>query len=519
MTLNSKKAAWLAFTLLIFTARTAVADPPNVILILADDLGFSDLGCYGGEIQTPVLDGLAADGVRCTNFYNTARCWPTRGSLMTGFYAQQVRRDKIGKSKNGPRPKWAPLFSEYLRKVGYRNYHSGKWHIDGQPMENGFDRSYSLKQHTRDDKPLPPVTEPGFYVTDFIADHAIECLKEHAADHEQKPFFHFVTFTAPHFPLHALPEDIAKYDGKYDEGWEAMRQRRWDKVRELGIVDGTLSDVEREVGPPYHFAEHLNQLGPNEVNRPLPWDELTEDQQRLQIAKMEIHAAMVDRMDQAIGRILKQVRAMNAWENTLIFFLSDNGASAEIMVRDDGHDRSATPGSAKTYFCLGPGWSNACNTPFRRHKTWVHRGGASTPLIMHWPAQIKEGGGLHKSPGHVIDIAATILELAGATRPAELNGELVPAAPGKSLAPLFVGETREEHKQLWWLHEGHRAILKGNLRLVAAKNDPWELFDMSVDPTETNNLATTQPDKVRELEKAWNEQAASIKELAWPLAK
>ncbi|MEM7316956.1 MAG: sulfatase-like hydrolase/transferase, partial [Planctomycetota bacterium] len=435
------------------------------------------------------------------------------------------RRDKIGKSKNGARPKWAPLFTQYLREVGYRNYHSGKWHIDGKPMKNGFDHSYSLndhgrffspKRHTRDDKPLPPVTEPGFYVTDFIADHAIECLQEHKEEHAEKPFFHFVAFTAPHFPLHALPEDIAKYQGKYDDGWEIMRAKRWERVRELGIVGGELSKVEREVGPPYHFADHLEKLGPDEVNRPLPWKELTESQQKFQAAKMEIHAAMVDRMDQAIGRILAQLKSMGAWENTLVMFLSDNGASAEIMVRDDGHDRSATPGSARSHLCLGPGWSNACNTPFRRHKTWVHRGGCSTPLIMHWPEKIKEGGGLRRSVGHVIDISATILEVAGAKRPAEIDGQPVPKAPGNSLLSLCFGESRHAHKQVWWLHENNRALQAGMLRLVAAKNEPWDLFDLTTDPTESKNLADERPDEVARLAKRWQEQADEIKQLAWP---
>ncbi len=238
----------------------------------------------------------------------------------------------------------------------------------------------------------PPADEKGYYATIATADHAIECLKDHAANHAGKPFFHYIAFIAPHFPLHALPEDIAKYRDKYLAGWDAMREARFARQKEMGIANTTLSALEREVGPPYAFPDAMEKLGPGEVNRPLPWSELTDEQRRFQATKMAIHAAMVDRMDQEIGRVIAQLKAMGAFDNTLILFASDNGASAEIMVRDGGHDPAAAPGSAATYLCLGPGFSSACNTPLRRHKTWVHEGGISTPLIVHWPAGIAARG-------------------------------------------------------------------------------------------------------------------------------
>lgn len=490
---------------------------PNVLLIMADDLGFSDLGCYGGEIKTPNLDRLAEHGLRFTQFCNTARCWPTRAALLTGYYAQQVRRDSLPGLARGNRPEWARLLPDMLRPQGYRSYHSGKWHIDGMPLEMGFDRSYYLKDqgrffnpkvHHEDDKKLPPVKpDSGYYGTTAIADHAIRALKDHQQKHSDRPFFHYLAFTAPHFPLHALPEDIARYNGVYDRGWNEIRAARFERIRKLGLVNGKLSDVEREVGPPYHFPEALKILGPGEVNRPLPWSDLTDEQKKFQATKMAIHAAMIDRMDQEIGRVLDQLKAMDAFDDTLIFFLSDNGASAEIMVRTDGHDPSVPPGSAKSYLCLGPGWSTACNTPFRRHKTWVHQGGISTPLIAHWPSGIKARGDLRRNPGHVIDIVPTILELAGAQPFEEWNDKPVPAAPGKSLVPVFGKDHTVSHKELWWSHEGHRALRKGDWKLVAAKGDPWELYDLSKDPTETNNVAAKHGDVVRSLEERWTTQA------------
>ena len=519
--------ALIALTLAAATAAVdaapaaGAARPPNVLLIVADDMGFSDAGCYGGEIATPNLDRLAADGLRFTQFYNTARCWPTRAAVLTGYYAQQVRRDTVPGVRSGGRgvrPAWARLLPDMLRPMGYRSYHSGKWHLDGTPLANGFDRSYRLEDHDRhfaprrhfeDDKPLPPVDPQsgGYYSSTAIADHAIRCLREHAERHPNRPFFSFLAFTAPHFPLHAPAEDVAKYRDAYLAGWDAMRARRWARLqRRLNMPGASLSEVERDVGPPYAFPEAMKKLGPNEVDRPLPWDGLTDAQRAFQAAKMAVHAAMVDRMDCEIGRVIDQLKATGAFDDTVVFFLSDNGATAEIMVRGDGHDPAAAGGTGATFLSIGPGWSGLANAPFRRHKTWVHEGGIATPLIVHWPKGIADRGGVRHAPGHVIDFVPTALELAGARPPAAaLDG--APPLPGRSLVPLFAKNGTVARDSLWWLHEGNRALRVGDWKIVAAGADaPWELYDLSVDRSETRNLAADRPDKVRELASVWAKQ-------------
>jgi len=500
-----------------------VAARPNILLIVADDLGFSDLGCYGGEIATPHLDSLAEGGLRFTQFYNTARCWPSRAAMLTGYYAQQVRRDAVPGIKSGSqgvRPDWAPLLPALLRPLGYRSYHSGKWHLDGLPIQNGFDRSYSLndhdrfftpREHTVDDHALPPVdANSGYYASTAIADHAINCLQEHAREFSSQPFFEFLAFTAPHFPLQAPPEDIGRYTDRYLRGWDVMRGERWERMRKLGIGGSALSAIEREVGPPYSFRAAIGKLGPNEVNLPLPWSGLNEGQRAFQGSKMAVHAAMVHRMDREIGRVLAQLRAMGAMENTLILFVSDNGASAEMMVRGDGHDPAAECGTGATFLSLGPGWSSMANTPFRRHKTWVHEGGIATPLIIHWPAVISARGALRTSPGHVVDTVPTVLELAG--------GKLAAGAPalaGKSLVPLFASNGALTREPLWWLHEGNRALRAGDWKIVAAgKESPWELYDLRSDRSESRNLASANPQKLHELAELWTQKTEEYFALA-----
>lgn len=498
-------------------AGLGAAAKPNVLVILADDLGYSDLGCYGGEIRTPRLDELAAGGVRFTQFYNTSRCWPTRAAVLTGYYPQQVRRDVVAgvvSGGRGVRPAWAKLLPELLRAAGYRSYHSGKWHVDGKPLATGFDRSFELgggqnnffKVTGITAEGVPVAQTPGFYVTTATADHAIACLREHAEQHRDRPFFHFLAFTAPHFPLHAPAADIARVGSRYQVGWDVIRRERHSRQKALGLAGFPLAEMERELGPPYAFPDAMAKLGPAEVNRPLPWSELNVAQQEFQAAKMAVHAAMTEVMDREIGRVLAQIRAMGVWDDTLVLFLSDNGASAEIMVRGDGHDPAAPAGSAATYLSLGPGWSSAANTPFRRHKTWVHEGGIATPLIAHWPRGISARGELRRDPGHVIDLVPTVLEMAGLP---VVAAEGAPVFPGRSLLPAFRRDGAVQRDFLYFDHEGNRALRVGDWKLVSAKRDGdvWELYDLARDRGETRNLATAQPDRVRDLAARW--QAAA----------
>ena len=507
-------------------AASEANERPNILLILADDLGFSDLGCYGSEISTPNLDALASDGVRFTQFYNTARCWPTRAALMTGYYPQQVRRDSlpnIPSGGRGTRPDWAVLLPRLLKPAGYRSYHTGKWHIDGMPLANGFDHSYYLKdqgrffnptKHWKDDKPLAPVEKgTDFYATTALADHVIEVLEDHQKQHATSPFFHYLAFAAPHFPLHALPEDIEVYADTYNEGWEAVRAKRWNRQRQMGLHNpeavSRISAVERNIGPPYHFPDALKTLGDGEINRPNPWASLTDRQREFQARKMAIHAAMIHRMDIEIGRVFEQIKKMGRWENTLVMFLSDNGASAEIMVRDDGHDPQAAMGSAETYLCLGPGWSTTCNTPFRRHKTWTHEGGISTPLIVSWPNGLKAKGEFRRSAGHVIDVVPTILDVSGGKTLPD-----APEAPGKSLLPVLNEDGEGRHESLWWFHDGHKAIQKDGWKAVAPIGEPWELYDLSHDRVETTDLAIPRGDKLKSLIATWESTLADFTDLA-----
>ena len=497
------------------------AGRPNFVIVLADDLGFSDLGCYGGEIKTPNLDRLAAEGLRFTQFYNTGRCWPTRAAILTGYYPQQIRMDPAKK----PWPEWARILPHYLEPAGYRCYHSGKWHLHTAPKviaDGGFHRAYLTLDHNRnfspqraelDDQVLPPVPlGSGHYSTTAIAEHAIDFLKQHAEQHADKPFLLYLAYIVPHFPLHALQEDIDRYRHTYLEGWDVIRERRYQRLRQAGFTNSSLPRLEPETVPSWNFAGEVlrERIGPGEAPLALPWYRLTEEQKQFQALKMAIHAAMIDRMDQETGRVLEQIRRMGADDNTVVIFLSDNGASAEQIIRGDEHDKAAPPGSAMSYLCLGPGWSSASNTPFRRHKHWTHEGGIATPLIVRWKNGIAARGELRHTVGHVIDFVPTILDLAGITPAVEWKGHRPPPLPGISLAPAFARDVQIERPYLFFSHQGNYALRAGDWKLVqAAQEKRWELYDLSADRAESRDLALAQPERVREMERMW---AAAVAE-------
>jgi arylsulfatase len=488
---------------------------PNFFLIVADDMGFSDLGCYGGEISTPNLDALAGKGVRFAQHYSTGRCWPSRACLLTGNYYQQVPRAP----KDGPLPDWGRPLPHYLKPLGYRTYHSGKWHVNQFPIPKalgGFDRSYyirdydrnfAVREHSLDDQPLPPVKPgSGYYSSTAIGDYAVQFLKEHDRRHADKPFFLYMAFIAPHFPLHAPPEDIAFYRGRYDAGWDVIRDERLKRLRDLGLVGCELSPRQPRTKPKWNLSPEAlaERIGPGEAPRAVSWRSLTPEQRAFQARKMEIHAAMIHRLDREAGRAIAQLKAMGQWENTVTLVVSDNGASAEQIIRGDGHDKRAEPGSGASYLCLGPGWSTAANTPFRYHKSWVHEGGIASPLIVHWPRGLKDGGTLRRTPSHFVDIAPTILELAGQKNPPAWRGPASPPMAGVSLAGVLRGARDPKRECIFFRHIGHRALRQGRWKLVAVNHGAWELYDMESDRSELHNLARKYPGRVRRMAALWD---------------
>ncbi len=490
----------------------APAKKPNLVVILADDMGYSDARCYGGEIDTPNLDRLAARGLRFTQAYSTARCGPSRSCILTGYYAQQTGADVM---TPGNTPAWTRFAPERLKPLGYRNYHSGKWHIKFTTGKEGvgFDRSYTMldenrfftqSRHELDGQPLPK-PGPDYYSTTAIADYSVQFLKEHAREHAGDPFYLYLAFHCPHFPLQAPAEDIEHYKDKFAEGWDTARERKLQRMHRMGLVNCALAPLEPNMWTRWNTPDEelLAKIGPGEVTRAVPWSTLTPEQKKLQRTKMAIHAAMITRMDTEIGKVLKQLQAMDAFRDTVILFLSDNGASSEQLIRADGHDRSAPLGSAKTFLGLGPGWASNSNAPFRLHKSWVNEGGIASPLIVHWPNGIKEENKLRHDPCHFVDIVPTLLDLAGGRMDA---AEGAPPAAGRTLVPAFQKDGAAPHDYLYFNHSNNRALRIGDSKLIATGLDgPWELYDLSADRCEQKNLAAGQPDRVRKMAAQWTE--------------
>lgn len=523
----------LGFLPMIWLSRGCSDKPerPNIVFILVDDMGHSDPGCYGAEIlETPNIDALAANGLRFTDFYNTGRCWPTRTSLLSGFYPHQILSDPMpgvdysGFSVHPVTTTWLPSM---LKEHGYSTYHSGKWHIVRRAPQSsqlshtevGFDHSYHTEdgrhlrpRHLWEDGVEIPVPEEGsgYEASVAIVDHAIKYLEEHKRERGEEPFFEYIAFIAPHFPLQALQEDIDMYREKFSVGWDEIRKERAENRMELGFDEHEVNPLEPERYAPWNLSpeELITQIDSSETGRAIPWNELTEDQQEFQAMKMAIHAAMITRMDREIGRFMDALKELGYYENTIVFFCSDNGASTEIMNRADKHSIGALAGSADTYLCLGPGWSSAANTPFRLHKTWVHEGGIATPMIVHWPRGIEDASSFRHMPAHIIDIAPTMLELAGID-PAELNAG--PEAPGISLLPYFQEDVEANRPPIFFHHEKKKALRHGDWKITTIEDGgKWELYNLISDRGETNNLAKQNPEKLQELVSLWEGQRSSI---------
>lgn len=533
---------------------------PNVIVILTDDMGFSDIGCFGSEIETPNIDKLAANGISFTHFYNTARCSPSRAALMTGLYPHQAgmgflsnyNYDEVGYVDDLSIK--AVTMAELFKQAGYATYMSGKWHLNKEksipndrsnwPLQRGFDRFfgtligsgsfYDPGTLMSDNTFIAPGKD--FYLTYAITDNAVKFINENPKD---KPFFFYIAYTAAHWPLHAPESEIQKYKGVYDKGWDETRKQRFEKLKKLGIISSKAVLTERGVDIPEWKNEPLKD-----------W----------QVRRMEVYAAMVDILDQGIGKIISTLEMKGELENTVIFYMHDNGGCAETLnsneteiplaeeqkkgkpfakdsiflgkiptyTRDGQFIRSGKgvmPGPANTWTAYGEEWANVSNTPYRLYKHFVHEGGIATPLIIHWPVGIKAKGKLREQPGHLIDIMATCIEIAGLKYPSNFNGNSIYPLEGKSLVPAFTNKSINR-EFIFWEHEGNRAIRMGNWKLVSktqkqrkftpADENTWELYDMKEDPSEINNLALKYPDKVKIMAALWENEAQRTMAKPWP---
>jgi len=476
------------------------AEKPNILLIMADDMGWSDVGCYGGEVRTPNIDWLAANGVRFTQAYNTAKCFPSRACALTGVYAQQCGMDvRHGALKR------AVTLGEVLRTAGYRTLWSGKHHGTENPYTRGFDRYFGLRdgccnfwnpgnqrpgegpparKRVRtwciDEETYKPYTppDPKFYTTDAFTDRALSWLDQYEDD--GKPFFLYMAYNAPHYPLHAWPEDIAKYRGVYDRGYDAIRQTRYRRQLRTGLLDARSAPL------------------PDSAYR--SWSGLSRDERAKEIRRMEIYAAMTDRLDQNVGRILQKLRAQGKLENTLVMFCSDNGACAEMpKVKQSGE-----MGTVTSYPVLGRSWAEVSNTPLRKYKNYSHEGGICTPLVAYWPKEIRDKGAIRRDPVHFIDFMATFADVAGARYPTRgPNGQQVTPLQGVSIRPAFGGKPPKREKPIFWQWSRGRAIRKGDLKLVEW-NGQWELCNIANNRTETRNLIDAHPETVKALREEWS---------------
>lgn len=511
---------------------------PNVLLILADDMGYSDLGCYGGEIETLNLDNLAANGIRFTQFYNTARCSPSRASILTGLHPHQtgigiLTNDDSPEGYAGDLNEKCITIAELLKDNGYETYLSGKWHISSSssqvseswPNQRGFNYFYGTingagsyfypRTLTRDNVKIDEeaLKNEDFYYTDKISDNAVKFINQHHQKSLKNPFFLYIAYTAPHWPLHAKEQDIMKYKGRFQKGWDQLRKERLDRMIKMGIITEEWKLSERHPdASPWHGVKRKE------------WEQ----------KRMEVYAAQIDAMDQGIGRILKALKEKEDFKNTLIIFLSDNGGCAEpigaimktLMIRE-GSARSKTrkgkpvkfgnkwkimPGEEDTYQSYGLPWANLSNTPFRKFKSWTHEGGIATPFIIHWPEGFQARGELRHQYAQLTDIMATIVDITSIKYPKRYKGRDILPLEGTSLFPIFINNTNEKG-MLFFEHEGNAAIRDGKWKLVRDYPKDWELYDMEADRTEQNNLIKEFPQKAEKMRnnyEKWAERCGVI---------
>ncbi len=477
----------ILFSLVVGFCSTVFAERPNILLMMVDDLGFSDFGCYGSEIQTPRIDKLAEEGLRFSQFYNTAKCHSSRVSLLTGLYCNQAGNAKLSR---------ATTIAEVLGKAGYFTSMSGKWHLSKQPTDFGFQRYWGHLSGATDffvgDDTFRLNGEEwngfdeDFYTTDANVDWSMKFIDE--ALETGKPFFHYIAFNAPHYPLQAPKEDIQKYLGRYDAGWAQIRKARFAKQKKLGI-----------------FPQHM-QLPPMPEHTS-DWDQLTAKEREFEGFRMAIFAAMVDRVDQNIGRLLDYLKAKGQLNNTLIILCSDNGACP--FERSKNLD--IPPWKGNSFYLYDANWATVGNTPLRHYKQTQHEGGISSPLIVHWPKHIKHEGGWNRSPGHLVDIMATCIEVGNAEYP---NREDVELLQGKSLVPLFEGKAQDGHDELYFQFSSCRALRKGDWKLVSFYGQKWELYNIAEDRSEQDDLAETYQERVMELSIRWHELATKTDRLS-----
>jgi len=549
---------------------------PNIVLIMSDDMGYSDIGCYGSEIETPVLDGLAQNGLRFSQFYNTARCCPTRASLLTGLYPAQTGMGFMTSHEEEPGYQGeigrnCVTIAEVLKPAGYRTYMAGKWHVARNrenvdslkynwPLQRGFEKFFGTitgagsfwdpSLLTRGNTYITPLNDPEYqpqekwYYTDAISDNAVKFIDEHTAENASQPFFMYVSYTAAHWPLHAPEDEIDLHQGNYDQGFAPIREQRYQKMKELGLIDASWP-----MSPP--VAE---------------WDTIANKEWYAR--NMEVYAAMITRMDKGIGKIVNKLRQEDMLDNTLILFLQDNGGCAETLnwrqvdnklenlaeirafdpMAPDELQTNSFPeqtregfpvlimsekimaGSDQTYHAYGPTWANVSNTPFRQYKHWVHEGGISTPLIVHWPQQVKEQGQLRHQPAHLIDLMATFVDIAEADYPDTYQGEQITPLAGKSLTPVFSEDAPLDREAIYFEHEGNRAIRQGKWKLVSKAYEgaghfrredqiplvEWALYDMEADRTELNDLADQYPERVEAMAAQWQEWAQQTQTVPKP---